>query len=302
MKNYKSRKSFLFALMVVVALFVVLSAGKKVVRSQAETTEGDAISILKEIKSKYICMNTGLTIDESASGSALCSDGEKVVRYVQKMIEGGWTREEIMDIFNMLKMGQSLKSLFVETRMPSCAEKDKLKMDLFLMSYCPYGVRYVTDTLSEMVNEFGDKLEVHPYYIMQKAEDGQLNAMHGQPELDGNLQQICVREKWGTDKWLKYMQCFAENIYGQPDEKLKKDWTFCAGEAGIEVDKMKACFEKEATTLAEKDLEMLSKYKAYSSPTAVYDCNMALPGLLPYMKFRPALCGVVLRGKDFNCM
>jgi hypothetical protein len=161
-------------------------------------------------------------------------------------------------------------------------------------------VKYVKEVLPEIMKDVGDKLDLNPHYIIAKDEKGGLNSMHGQPEVDGDLQQICVREKWGIKKWVDYMGCFADKIFNVGDPSLKKDWKYCAGEVGIDADKLGECVEKEAKTFVEKDMEMMNKYQAYSSPTAVFDCTKALAGAIPYSSIKPALCSVVLSDKGIK--
>jgi hypothetical protein len=126
--------------------------------------------------------------------------------------------------------------------------------------------------------------------------------MHGQQEVDEDLRQICIREKWGTEKWLAYMGCFSAEIYAKAKTGNAKDWKYCATQAGIPAAELQTCFVKEATGFAQKDMQMARMYGASGSPTAVYNCNKNIVGAMPYEMIKTHLCGMFAKGKmPANC-
>ena len=230
----------------------------------------DKADIIKLVKDKYVCLSNNMYLSESEELGAVCPDGAKVLELLDRMLCGGWPKEDILALVNNMKMGRPLVQ---QNGQKACAlPNGKLKLDFFIMSYCPYGVRYVTDALTPMLDELGGDIEYTPYYIVGKNPGtGELNALHGQKELDENLRQVCIREKLGIGAWKNYFDCFAKEVYG--NREAPKDWTYCADQAKINVKDVQACFDTEAKSMIEKDIQLSQAAGAQASPTAVYNCG-----------------------------
>ena len=252
-------------------------------------------SVLKEIKDLYVCKQNGMYLSESEETGALCPDGAQILKWVQKMIDDKWTREDILELVRNMQMGRPLAQANGQA---ACTQQGKLGLEGFIMSYCPYGVRWYTDTLQPMINNMGASLDYKPYFIMQKT-DGKLNAMHGQKEVDENLRMICIRDKWSVQKWNEYMACFAREIFNNP--QAPKDWAFCAKQVGIDPTALDSCFKNEAAALAEKDLQLTTKYNAGASPTAVYNCEKNIVGAIPFQNIKSTLCRMIPDPKPGAC-
>ena len=281
----------LFTALLIVVLAIAFAANKP--DTAGAEPKGDAPTvapltgddIIAEVKDIYVCKQNGMYLSDSDAAGALCPDGARVLKWVSRMISDGWERQEILDLVSSLQMGQPLMR---KTGQPACDEPGRLKADFFIMSYCPFGVKYVTEVLMPMLTDMGDAVDFTPYFIMGKNADGTLSAMHGQKEVDENLRMICLREKWGMDKWLAYTACFAMDIYG--NRNAPKDWKYCADKAEINVGELEACFKNDAVALADKDIEMSIKYRAQGSPTAVYNCSGMIVGAIPYQQIKKDLC------------
>ena len=253
-------------------------------------------SVLDEVKDIYVCKQNSMYLSESEEAGAICPDGAKVLEWVKKMIDQGWTRDDILELVRNLQMGRPLAQ---ENGQPECAQQGMLKAEGFIMSYCPYGVQWVSATLDPMINNLGAALDYKPYFIMQKGADGKLTAMHGQKEVDENLRMICIRDKWSVQKWLEYTRCFSAEIFN--NREAPKDWTFCAKQVGIDPAAVDACFKTEAASLAEKDLQLVMKYNAGASPTAVYNCHKNIVGAIPFQNIKGAVCRLIPDPKPEAC-
>lgn len=263
---------------------------------RAEPTGTQKQSVIDEVKNLYVCPNNNMYIAESDAAGAVCPEGARVVKWVERMVAEKWPREDILAIVSNLKMG---KPLVAKNGQPECSTKGKVKVEAFIMSYCPYGVKYVTDTLVPMVEALGDSVDYKPYFIMQKSPDGKFNAMHGQKEADENLRMICLRDKWGTKVWLKYMECFAKEIYG--NKQAPKEWSYCAEQAGVKPAELDACFKEQSGAMAEQDLKLSATYSAYASPTAVYNCGNNIVGAIPFASIKSQLCRLIPDPKPAAC-
>jgi protein-disulfide isomerase len=118
-----------------------------------------------------------------------------------------------------------------------CREEMKNKLDIFVMSQCPYGVRTV-DAMKEVIEAFGkdtSKLNFELNFIGQE-KDGNLTSMHGQAEVDENLRQICAQKHYPKNfKFMDYVFC-------RNKDYRSADWESCAKD-GIQAAVLKKCAE-----------------------------------------------------------
>lgn len=283
----------------------VFIAGSPQLRTEPTGSQGKAAdkdAIIKQVKEIYICKKNSMYISESEKSGALCPDGAKVIGWAERMIKDGWEKEDILELVRSLKMGMTFmeKVGMKKTGKPVCATDGKLRVEAFIMSYCPFGVRYVTGTLVPMIDMLGDSVDYTPYFIMEKGPDGKLSAMHGQTEVDENLRMVCLREKWSKETWFNYTKCFAEHIYG--NKQNPKEWKYCAEVAGVDAKKLDACFKNEAADLAEADLKLVAKYGAGASPTAIYNCDNKIVGAIPFdAAMAAAMCSLIPDPKPAVC-
>ncbi len=121
-----------------------------------------------------------------------------------------------------------------------CRKEEPNKLEVFVMSQCPFGVKGL-DAMKEVLANFdkaGSKIDFVVHYIGDGDEKVGLMSMHGQPEVDEDMRQACAAKHYAKDrKYLDYVWCRNKN-YKDPA------WEGCAGGAtGIQVDVIKKCFE-----------------------------------------------------------
>lgn len=138
-----------------------------------------------------------------------------------------------------------------------CRREKKNTVDLFVMSQCPYGVRAV-DAYKEVKELFNKKVRFRLHHISTVLPDGNIRSLHGQPETDENIRQLCAQKYYGKGKkFLEYVWCRNKDIRN-PDYKK------CApGMAKIET-----CFKsKEGKRLLKKDSKLAMNLGIHASPT-----------------------------------
>jgi protein-disulfide isomerase len=110
---------------------------------------------------------------------------------------------------------------------------DKPKVELFVMSYCPYGTQAEKGILP-VVNLLKDKIDFNLRFVYY--------AMHPTSgEVEENLRQYCI-QKEQKSKFNAYLECFLEE--GKSSDCLK--------ETGIDMAKLNLCYAK-----TDKDYEIL---------------------------------------------
>ncbi len=80
------------------------------------------------------------------------------------------------------------------------SKADKPSVELFVMSYCPYGLQAQKGILP-VVNLLGDKINFQLKFVDY--------AMHGEKEIDENLRQYCI-QKSAPKKLTSYLDCFTK--------------------------------------------------------------------------------------------
>jgi len=260
----------------------------------AKKTEVDAI--IKKVKEMYICPQNNLSLADSEERGALCAEGAKMLEVTKKMAERGISAEEIYYVVSNHKL-QGVP-IVRENGNPACISAGRLKMEFFIMSYCPFGVRFVDTVLKDMTTALGTYLDWKPYSILSVGPDGKLQSMHGQQEVDEDLRQICIRDKQGLGKWHEYMNCFSAEIFAKAKTPQAKDWKFCAAKAGLNAADIQSCVANEGPRLAMNDVNMSQKYGANGSPTAVYNCNKNIVGAMPFADIKPHVCRLMPEGSE----
>jgi protein-disulfide isomerase len=142
----------------------------------------------------------------------------------------------------------------------SCRKEEKNKLEVFVMSQCPYGVKAL-NAMEEVLKNFGNKIDFKIHFIADgNAKDG-FKGLHGQPEVDENIRELCAIKYYGKDyKYMNYISCRNKDIRSADYEK-------CGGN-GIDIKKIKACFEgDEGKKLLEADLKMAKDMGVGGSPT-----------------------------------
>lgn len=103
-------------------------------------------------------------------------------------------------------------------------QTDKPKVELFVMSYCPYGLQM-------------EKAYLPAFELLKKRADMDIKfvsyAMHGKKELDENTRQYCIQKDQNT-KFVKYLTCFTG----------KDDYAGCLKEAGVNESQVNSCMTK----------------------------------------------------------
>jgi len=105
---------------------------------------------------------------------------------------------------------------------------DKPTVELFVMSYCPYGTQAEKGILPA-IRALGNTVDFKIRFVSY--------SMHGEKEVVENLNQYCI-QKNEPDKYLKYLACFLNDSTGQGSDA---DVAGCIQSNGIDTTKLAAC-------------------------------------------------------------
>ncbi|OGG07246.1 hypothetical protein A2872_03375 [Candidatus Gottesmanbacteria bacterium RIFCSPHIGHO2_01_FULL_42_12] len=114
----------------------------------------------------------------------------------------------------------------VNTQQPAAVanvpKTDKPNVELFVMSYCPFGLQ-TQKAMVSAVELLGNKINFQPRWVSY--------AMHGQKEVEENLRQFCIAKEQ-PEKYLSYLRCFV----------TANDTADCQNKAGLDMAKLNTCF------------------------------------------------------------
>ena len=144
------------------------------------------------------------------------------------------------------------------------SNKERVSVVMYVMSQCPYGVTTV-DAFLPVLAEMGDHVDFRLEYIGED-RNGKLTSMHGDPEVQGNIHQLCARTLYPAQKqWTAFVAC--ENTIWR---KLPAGWEGCARKAGMDVGRMGKCIQgSQGQDLLRASFQASKAANASGSPTIV---------------------------------
>ncbi len=160
----------------------------------------------------------------------------------------------------------------------TCREEKSNKLEVFVMSHCPFGVKGM-DAMQEVLDNF-KKNKVNIDFAIHYIGDGdsktQFNSMHGPSEVADDLREVCAIDKYGKDnKFMDYIWCRDKKIPTEGQDPSKKftdvksaladdAWQGCTGDkSGFDTDAIKKCAE------GDEGKQLLEKSFAYSKDTGM---------------------------------
>jgi len=136
-------------------------------------------------------------------------------------------------------------------------KSDKPKVELFVMTHCPYGTQAEKGIIS-VFELLGNKIEGDIRFVHY--------FMH-EPEETETPIQICIREEQ-TEKYLNYLSCFLED----------GDSNRCLTEIKIDTNKLNSCIGGKAEDYYNLDSELSQSYGVGGSPTLVINGQIITSG------------------------
>ena len=144
----------------------------------------------------------------------------------------------------------------------------KPAVELFVMSYCPYGVQ-AEEKLIPIVKKFGDDINFKLQFIAQERPEPfpknitPFVSLHGYPEVAEDIRQLLIAKEY-PDKYLDYILCRGK--------KLNESWENCAQKLDIDVAKIQRLFDtEEAEQLFRDNIKRAAELGIRASPTILVD-------------------------------
>jgi len=135
---------------------------------------------------------------------------------------------------------------------------DSIRLDIFIMSGCPYSQQYITSVLPQLIEYYEEIINWTPRYM------GTLYANNTENEKIF----VCIREEEGIQKWYDYVICFYEEISHE----------ICINITGINNDSLTDCLENRAEELVLVDHDLANQYNICGSPTTLIENSTSILG------------------------
>ena len=188
--------SFVFILVSVILLVLILNPGI----SGNAISEGDiGVKALDFINTNLL--QTPATLDSVTAKNGLYEvivniNGKKAPVYFTK--DGSY----IVQGSGLITLSGNVVDTTDDTQTNTEVPKsDKPKVELFVMTYCPYGTQ-AEKAIIPAIKALGNKIDATIRFVHY--------FMHGDKEEQETYTQLCIREE-NKDKYLDYLSCFLED-------------------------------------------------------------------------------------------
>ena len=197
--------------------------------------------------------------------STLDADKEAVAAFAKSLKPAGDYKVMAMGGWNPACSDDNGCNLETCKNTLQCRTEVPKKLEVYVMSQCPYGVKGL-DAMTEVVDNFkkaGDPIDFSIHYIGDGSASTTLTSMHGAGEVDEDVREECAIQHYGKGlKYMDYIWCRDKNI-------RDANWQACTGgTTGIDTDVIKKCSEgDEGKKLVEKSFGESKAMGVGGSPT-----------------------------------
>ncbi|MBN1593130.1 MAG: hypothetical protein JW941_07800 [Candidatus Coatesbacteria bacterium] len=161
---------------------------------------------------------------------------------------------EIEDDPDAAKLANEFKALRT-----SGAVKPKVRLDLYMMSFCPHS-KPAFRTLFQVEKALGDVVDPHVFYLVRFNEEGGLDALYGEDEIEEDRRRLCIM-RTQQDKFLSYVACRDSSVSGT-------SWEECAASVGIDTAALSECLGSDYTDKMLKSMAARAeRLRVNASPT-----------------------------------
>lgn len=146
--------------------------------------------------------------------------GQQITAYMTK--DGKNFFPQVMDMEQVEQQNKEQAEEAEKKANVEVPKTEKPSVELFVMSYCPYGTQ-IEKGILPVLDALGDKIDFQLKFVDY--------AMHEKKEVDENLKQYCI-QKNDPEKLIGYLGCFLKD-----DSQSEQ----CSTEAGIDSAELENC-------------------------------------------------------------
>jgi len=188
------------------------------------------------------------------------------------------------------------KAVTTTTTQPTEIPKtDKPTAELFVMSFCPYGVQ-AENLMKPVVDLLGEKADIKVRFITTISGDtvDSVQSLHGTTEAQEDLRQVCIMKNYDQETYWNYLSSIDNDCYGKITTSdataLGACWKEAATDAGIDTSKIETCSEgTEGLNLLKTDEQLAEQYGVTGSPTLIIN-GVEYSGSRSSEAYKQAIC------------
>jgi 2-hydroxychromene-2-carboxylate isomerase len=157
-----------------------------------------------------------------------------------------------------------------------CQVEAPKKLELFVMSRCPWGSKAITSMREVLANfdKHGVKIEFSVQFLGKGDKVKGLSSMHGPREVEEDLRQVCAIKHYAKKRqYLDYLVCRAK-------DPKSDDWKACTGTAtGVDAQRLETCATSdEGKTLLEASFAYSNRLGRAASPSWLVNATHRFKG------------------------
>ncbi len=257
-------KKFIWGIIILLVLVGAYLLGKKPETNVKKFfSKGITQDEAKDKVAKFIEANGGgaevkEVVEENGMYKVLISTGKQdIPTYVTK--DGTKFFPQAIDFAEAEKQAEEMKKQQEEDSKPA-PKSDKPVVDLYVMSFCPYGNK-AEDTMKPVYDLMKNKADFNFKYIVSVNGDT-ISSLHGQSEVTQNEREACVLKNYGKDKWMSFVTYV--------NSKCGSDgacWEAGAKSLAIDTAKINSCVSSQGSALMKADADASAAAGASGSPT-----------------------------------
>lgn len=262
---YKDKNVILAAIIVVLLVAYGIYTKKIDVKSWFQTglsQEQAKTKVEDFVKNNLIAPGTEFSVKEAVEENGLYKvtvtvGKQEIVSYLTK--DGKKFFPQVMDIAEVEKQAADAKKQAEESN-KEIPKADKPTVDLYVMSFCPYGNKS-EDTLKPAYDLLKNKVDFNFHYIVSSNGD-EIQSLHGVKEVDQNKREACVLKDYGKDKWFNFVAYVNKNCGSDG-----ACWEAGAKAGGLDTAKISGCVAAQGVALMKANEEASKNANASGSPT-----------------------------------
>ncbi|VVB61324.1 Gamma interferon inducible lysosomal thiol reductase (GILT) [uncultured archaeon] len=261
----KEKKSYFWpAISAILGILLLISAFSGSSKSSPSDTGKDEVSAKMQafiqdtlLQGAVQVSIENITEEKGLYKFSVIVDGKPAaVSYATK--DGAILFTQAIDVENAKKQVSEAKAKQEEA--PKLNKTDVPKVQLFVMSQCPYGIQ-AENAIKPVLDALKNKISFELRFIANRNDDGTFSSLHGQPEVQEDMRQACAMNVYAN--YMDYVICRNSDIKGS-------DWQSCAAKNNINAELIKACSEgSEGEGLLARNIALGNKMGVGSSPTVI---------------------------------
>jgi len=252
--SLKSKKVLLPLIIIAVAVITLLVNSVITGNVSKAGVSGKAVEFFKTYQGVDITVDSIEKVSGLYKLNISLSDGRSGVIFMSKDGEYIGSMSSIKEIEEASKQ--------TEEESQEIPKSDKPKVELFVMSFCPYGNR-AEDTMLPVYNLLKDNVEWSIHYIVS-VSGSTVNSLHGQPEADEDEREMCVLNEYGIDKWWAFTTYINKNCGSDGS-----CWENGAKQSQLDVNKIKTCVANKGLSLMKAEEQASDSAGVAGSPTLI---------------------------------